>query len=118
MYRIDNSTAATSMPAVAAPGPKPDGFFTKGNPLTPIPATIVDDDWLNTLQEELIAVVQAAALTPSKSTRTQVRDAINALIAAYINFPDPNTAGLIITALAATGANLRLVGNGTTTPNK
>lgn len=118
MYRIDNSTASTTMPTVAAPGPRPNGFFTVGNPITPTPATVVDQDWLNTIQEELAAVVLAGSLTLNKSTRTQIRDAINALIAAYINFPDPATAGLIITGATTTGANLRLVGNGSTTPNK
>jgi len=40
---------------------------------------VLDADWANMLQEELIAVVVAAGLTPSKTNRAQVRDALAVL---------------------------------------
>lgn len=76
MYRIDNATAITPIPAPAAAGPNPDYFFTKGNPGLAIPATIVDDDWLNAIQEELCNVIGAAGISLSKTVRTQLRDSI------------------------------------------
>lgn len=84
MYRIDNATAVAALPTPEEVGPNPDGYFTKGDPGAGIPATIVDDDWANAVQEELIAIVEAGGLTPSKTVLTQVRDAINLLIAANV----------------------------------
>jgi hypothetical protein len=80
MYRIDDATAATSLPAPEAAGTE--GYFTEGNPATGTPATKVRGSWLNMIQEELRAIVVAAGLTPSKTTYTQVRDAIKALVPA------------------------------------
>ncbi|GAB1254589.1 hypothetical protein [Desulfovibrio falkowii] len=68
MHRIDSSTAT------------PDGRFTEGNPTIPVAATTVTDDWLNAVQEELIAILAAAGIAPDKTNNAQVVDAINALI--------------------------------------
>jgi len=78
MQRIDDATAATSLPAPEAAGTP--GYFTEGNPTAGTPATNVRGSWLNMVQEELMAVVVAGGLTPSKTTYTQVRDAINAYV--------------------------------------
>lgn len=67
MHRIDGTGATI------------DGLFTKGNPTTGVPATVVTDDWLNAVQEEIIAVLVAAGITPNKATNTQLRDAIVAI---------------------------------------
>lgn len=77
MFRIDDATAATSLPTPEAAGAE--GYYTEGNPVAGTPATNVRASWLNMLQEELRAVVVAAGLTPSKTTYTQVRDAIKAM---------------------------------------
>jgi len=74
MYRIDDSTAATSLPAPEAAGTE--GFFTEGNPVAGTPATNVRGSWLNMIQEEIRAVVVAAGLTPSKTTYNQLLAAI------------------------------------------
>lgn len=74
MFRIDDATAATSIPTPETAGTE--GYFTEGNPATGTPATKVRGSWLNMIQEELRAIVVAAGLTPSKTTYTQVRDAI------------------------------------------
>lgn len=78
MHRIDGTTASTILPA-----PKPigaPGFFTAGT-VGGQAATIVEADWLNTVQEELLAILAAAAIAPSKATNTQVIAAILQLIA-------------------------------------
>ena len=77
MHRIDHSTAAASLPTPAAAGTP--GYFTKGNPGTGTPATVVTDDWLNSIQEENIAILAAAGITPSKTVRNQVLVALTTL---------------------------------------
>lgn len=79
MYRIDDATAATSLPAPEAASTE--GYFTEGNPATGTPATKVRGSWLNMVQEELRGVVTAAGLTPSKTNYMQVAAAVKALIA-------------------------------------
>ena len=74
MFQTDQATAVSSLPTPAAAGTQ--GFFTAGNPAAGQAATILDADWLNMIQQELINVVVAAGLTPSKTTYTQVRDAV------------------------------------------
>lgn len=75
MFRIDSTGTAVALPAPAAVGGVI-GYFTKGNPTLSIPPTVVSDDWLNMVQEEIVNVITAAGLTPSKTTYTQLRDAI------------------------------------------
>lgn len=69
MHRIDSSTAT------------PDGRFTEGNPTIPVPATTVTADWLNSMQEEAIAVLAAAEIAPDKANNAQMLAAILKLIA-------------------------------------
>ncbi|MFM0002749.1 hypothetical protein PQR57_17145 [Paraburkholderia dipogonis] len=78
MFRIDDATAASSLPTPEAAGTE--GYFTEGNPATGTPATLERASWFNMVQEELRAIVVAGGLTPSKTTYTQVRDAILQLI--------------------------------------
>lgn len=73
MHRIDNTTASTTLPTAKAPGQP--GFFTTGT-IGGQSATIVEADWLNTVQEELLAILSADAMTPSKTTNNQVITAI------------------------------------------
>lgn len=98
MYQIDNSTAAVSQPAATAAGSA--GFFTDGNPATSTPATIVPAEWLNAVMMELANVVTGAGLTLSKSTYTQVRDAIKRLIQNQVVLTDTGSAN----AYAATNS--------------
>lgn len=77
MYQIDNSTAATSQPA-STPAGTP-GFFTDGNPATNVPATIVPAEWLNAVMMELMNIVVAGGLTPTKNVFTQVLTALKAI---------------------------------------
>lgn len=78
MYAIDNDTASTTLPV-----PKPvgiPGFFTAGT-IGGVPATIVEADWLNQVQAELLAVLSAASISPSKTASNQLIQAILWLIA-------------------------------------
>ena len=82
MYRIDNNSAvpnASGVPAPAVVGPKINGYFTGGNPGGGIPATIVDADWANAIQEEIGGVIEAGGFTLSKTDRTQLQQAIRAI---------------------------------------
>jgi hypothetical protein len=74
----------------AAPG----GFFTDGNPLIPVFATVVDASWLNMVQEEIITVLSMAGIAPSALTQHQLYDAIEVLIlgalAAHVAAANPH----------------------------
>lgn len=69
MHRIDSSTAT------------PDNRFTEGDPTIPVPATTVTAAWLNAMQEETIAVLEAVGIAPDKANNSQVLAAIRKLIA-------------------------------------
>jgi len=77
MRRIDDPSAAATLPVPESPGTE--GYFTEG--LAGVtPATLVRASFLNLVQEELRAIVVAGGLTPSKTTYNQVLLAIEALI--------------------------------------
>jgi hypothetical protein len=78
MYRVDNATAVAALPTPAAVGPKPNHYFTKGDPGSGIPATILDDDWANAIQEEIVGVILASGQTLSKTNRAQLLAALRA----------------------------------------
>ena len=74
MYQIDVASVAPALPAPAAGGAP--GFFTNGDVVGGEEATVLPADFMNMLMMELLNVVQAAGIAPSKSVYTQVRDAI------------------------------------------
>lgn len=76
MHRIDSAGTAAAMPAPAAVGATV-GYFTKGNPGTGTPATVVDHDWLNSIQEELIGILTAAGIAPDKTVQNQLAAALS-----------------------------------------
>jgi hypothetical protein len=82
MYRIDDATAATSLPVPEAAGTE--GFFTEGNPATGTPATNVRGSWLNMIQEELCAILAAAGIARSKTSYNQVNAALQKMYAPVI----------------------------------
>lgn len=77
MYRIDDASAAATMPPPEAAGTE--GFFTEGNPGSGVPATRVRASWLNAIQEELRAVIVAGGITPTKVLTNQLLAAIKAV---------------------------------------
>lgn len=80
MRRIFDPTAAASLPAVPTLAGV-DGFFTGGNPTGGVPATRVRAWWLNMVQEELIALLTAAGITPNVASNAQVLAALQAMFA-------------------------------------
>ncbi|MDT0355705.1 hypothetical protein RJO15_08010 [Herbaspirillum huttiense F1] len=77
MYQIDNATASSTLPAPSSAGTA--GYFTDGNPVTGQAPTVVPAEFLNMLMMELVNLLQAAAITPSKADRTQVAAAVRAI---------------------------------------
>jgi hypothetical protein len=82
MFRIDDATAATSIPAPEAAGTE--GYFTEGNPTAGTPATNVRGSWLNMIQEELCAILAAAGIARSKTSYNQVNAALQKMYSPVI----------------------------------
>lgn len=73
MHRIDTATAQKDKFGAGKDG------FTRGNPQTGTPATDLDDDYFDMLQEELVGVVESAGIELDKSKHDQLLTALNAL---------------------------------------
>lgn len=82
MYRIDDATAATTLPATEPSGTE--GYFTEGSPASGTPATNVRASWLNMIQEELRAICVAAGIVPTKGVNNQVLTAIKAMTSGVV----------------------------------
>jgi len=78
MHRIDSEATSASLPTPAAVGATV-GYFTEGVPGS-IPATVVSDDWLNAVQEELAYVIEQSGGTLDKTSRVQLKAAIDLMI--------------------------------------
>ncbi|RDU99240.1 hypothetical protein [Trinickia dinghuensis] len=90
MYQTDQPTAASALPT---PSPaEAQGYFTGGNPVTGLAATVVDADFLNMVMMELINVVTASGQTPSKTTYNQVALAIKRLVQSQVVLTDTGVA--------------------------
>ncbi len=83
MFRIDTPDAT------------PNNRFTEGDPTIPIEATTVSADWLNSVQEELIAVLEHAEIEPNKQSTIQLRDAIDKLIEQRLSIATSMKPGLV-----------------------
>lgn len=68
------------MHRIDGPGATPDNRFTEGDPVAAVPATEVSATWLNSVQEELVAIVLEAGLSLDKGDDSQVLQAILSLI--------------------------------------
>ncbi|HGD7705579.1 TPA: hypothetical protein ACI68R_003743, partial [Escherichia coli] len=90
--------------------------FTRGNPQTGTPATDLDDDYFDMLQEELCSVVEASGASLEKGRNDQLLTALRALLLSRKNpFGDIKSDGTVKTALENLGlgeAAKRNVGNG------
>ena len=62
-----------------------EGQFTEGNPSTGQEATMVTAAWLNRIQEELLAIVLAAGITPDSEDNAQVLAALAEFLDAYVD---------------------------------
>ena len=101
-YRIDDRTAVSLLPAPKTTGTGQPGFFTAGDPQTGEGATVVTDDWLNMVQEELVGVVQAAGIAPDKTNNGQLKAAILSFLQDKLS----GTAGLAPGDTAGVGLHL------------
>ncbi|CNJ61172.1 tail fiber protein [Yersinia enterocolitica] len=86
MHRIDTTTAQVDKFGAGKNG------FTRGNPQTGVPATALDDDYFDAVQEELAGIVEAAGIVLDKTNRAQLLTAIQHLIT--LGIPDLEDASL------------------------
>lgn len=113
MHRIDTPTAQKDKFGAGKNG------FTRGNPQTGTPATDLDDDYFDMLQEELAGVVEASGVNLEKSKHNQLLTALKALLLSRAHpFADIKTDGAAAIAEALSNLGLksaaqRDVGTGT-----
>lgn len=110
MHRIDTKTAQKDKFGAGKNG------FARGNPQTGTPATDLDDDYFDMLQEELCSVVEASGASLEKARHDQLLTALRALLLSRKNpFGDIKSDGTVQTALENLGlgdAAKRDVGSG------
>ncbi|EPS7864670.1 gp53-like domain-containing protein [Escherichia coli] len=110
MHRIDTKTAQKDKFGAGKNG------FTRGNPKTGTPATDLDDDYFDMLQEELCSVVEASGASLEKGRHDQLLTALRALLLSRKNpFGDIKSDGTVKAALENLGlgeAAKRNVGTG------
>lgn len=98
MHRIDTKTAQKDKFGAGKNG------FTRGNPQTCTPATDLDDDYFDMLQEELCSVVEASGASLEKGRHDQLLTALRALLLSRKNpFGDIKSDGTVKTALENLG---------------
>ena len=98
MHRIDTKTAQKDKFGAGKNG------FTRGNPQTGTPATDLDDDYFDMLQEELCSVVEASGACLEKARHDQLLTALRALLLSRKNpFGDIKSDGTVKTALENLG---------------
>ncbi|HBB2221615.1 TPA: phage tail protein [Escherichia coli] len=98
MHRIDTKTAQKDKFGAGKNG------FTRGNPQTGTPATDLDDDYFDMLQEELCSVVEASGASLEKGQHDQLLTALRALLLSRKNpFGDIKSDGTVQTALENLG---------------
>jgi hypothetical protein len=88
MHRIDAEGAVVTEPTFAAAG-EIVGFWSDGDVEEGQPPTVLDQDWHNAIQEEIVAPILAAGLTLTKGTNTQLLAAIKILASAKITGTGP-----------------------------
>lgn len=98
MHRIDTKTAQKDKFGAGKNG------FTRDNPQTGTPATDLDDDYFDMLQEELCSVVEASGASLEKGRHDQLLTALRALLLSRKNpFGDIKSDGTVKTALENLG---------------
>lgn len=98
MHRIDTKTAQKDKFGAGKNG------FTRGNTQTGTPATDLDDDYFDMLQEELCSVVEASGASLEKGRHDQLLTALRALLLSRKNpFGDIKSDGTVQTALENLG---------------
>ncbi|WP_050692015.1 tail fiber assembly protein [Yersinia pekkanenii] len=124
MHRIDTPSAQIDKFGAGKNG------FTRDNPQTGEPATALDDDYFDAIQEEIAGVVESTGVALDKSNRTQLMTALKKLfLRTSNNFSEIAAAGTAaqtsaidnIGGISATNARIQLPGTlsaaGTITSN-
>ena len=104
MHRIDTPTAQKDKFGAGKNG------FTRGNPQTGTPATDLDDDYFDMLQEELAGVVEASGVNLEKSKHDQLLTALKALLLSRAHpFADIKADGAAAIAEALSNLGLQTI---------
>ncbi|WP_282758283.1 hypothetical protein [Komagataeibacter saccharivorans] len=103
VYRIDDTTAVSTLPALPTDNIGDPGFFTGGSTGGQA-ATRVRFWWLNMVQEELATIVLAAGLVLNKSNNGQVLAAIQKLISDAVTDLDTALSAMIDNCVAGNWA--------------
>jgi hypothetical protein len=74
MQRVTRSTAVAALPAPPA-SPGTPGYFTGGDPVGSVPATVPGYEWFNSIQEEIVAPILRAGITLDRAVQDQLRRA-------------------------------------------
>lgn len=90
MQRVTRSTAAAALPA-APSSPGTPGYFTGGDPVAAIPATVPGYEWFNGVQEELAALILRSGMTLDASVLDQVRRSLDRLYGGAMSSLSANT---------------------------
>ena len=86
MHQIDNAWVTTTKPPAQPVGTP--GYFQPGDEATQLLATVVDYDWANSIQSELINVVTNAGLTPDKQNDAQLVNSIITIVNREVGFAE------------------------------
>lgn len=100
MHRIDTPSAQIDKFGAGKNG------FTRGNPQTGVPATALDDDYFDAIQEEIAGVVESSGVPLDKGNKTQLLTALKQLfLRTSNNFSEIPAAGsaAVTSALANLG---------------
>lgn len=94
--RSFQSGAAGSAPS--APSSPSSGYPTNGNPGAGTPATIPGEYWYHQIGEELRHLIDAAGLTPSSATLTQLKSALDTLYGSTVSSAVQSASGVSMTS--------------------
>lgn len=113
MQRVTRSTAAALLPAAPA-SPGTPGYFTGGDPVGNVPATVPGYEWFNGVQEELIGVILRSGLAPDQADLAQLRKSLDRLFGGGLRTVSANTtltpddAGLVLVETSAGSRTITL----------
>ncbi len=106
MYRIDTANSVASLPTPAALGTEE--FFEDG--VVGTDGTLLEADWLNMVQESLLAIVDESGRGHSKSNYSNfllsLTDVIDARLGGLVTSARGHCSGLIFTGTAAAGFDI------------
>ncbi|MCP9676648.1 tail fiber protein [Escherichia fergusonii] len=103
-FKVEEESAGTGRRVETHEYPNRDKPYTRGNPQTGTPATDLDDDYFDMLQEELCSVVEASGASLEKGRHDQLLTALRALLLSRKNpFGDIKSDGTVKTALENLG---------------